>query len=637
MNDVEEWHRENEIEELKFRRQVDSNDPSLLHAQIGSELIDGYFPHDEDWGEFGASIGRNTCIEEVDIDTSQVDLISFARGFASNRSVKSLTIYCEELANGEALGAFLPFFMNNSALKSLHIMNAKSTCSLHVLASILRQFDTLTGFTLYDDEHHDDDHFDESGELFEEYNDSEDFSAAVNEVIEALAGHSSLTTLTLGFEAEGKQYHSIPMNGLESLIAMLRRPSSNLMVLELEGTPMDNLGAYILAAGLLVNASLKEFALHSTHMTKDGWDAIFAALKRSTCTLEELSICMNHRMEDDVLSSLSNALLDNCTLKSLRLDGDGEYAPNATVTNMGAVIQLLHNPVCALEILHLEDVGLNNDSIMCLRDVIANNSRLRELQLLGNHNVTTDGWVNFLAFPNNAKLEKLVLGYNENINDEALDVFTMSLMNNRTLINLHLDEFPNVTTAGWTAFSSVVRNPNSFLEKLFLTPVVRRHDANNVAISFADALTNNKRLRELKINCRIENFAPFTRIVCNSSSIMSTYNSNHILCVLSPEHYPRYYQRCPLPIDLASVLQINRDYSVSQAARLKIIKTHFSGSNINTTPFTAMELKVLPNAISWMGRECGISEINDLLFVFVRSTPLLCDTKSRYKKRKSVD
>ena len=627
MNDVEEWHRENEIEELKFRRLIDSNDPSLLHAQIGSELIDGYFPHDEDWGEFGASIGRNTCIEEVDIDTSQVDLISFARGFASNRSVKSLTIYCEELANGEALGAFLPFFMNNSALKSLHIMNAKSTCSLHVLASILRQFDTLTGFTLYDDEHHDDDHFDESGELFEEYNDSEDFSAAVNEVIEALAGHSSLTTLTLGFEAEGKQYHSIPMNGLESLIAMLRRPSSNLMVLELEGTPMDNLGAYILAAGLLVNASLKEFALHSTHMTKDGWDAIFAALKRSTCTLEELSICMNHRMEDDVLSSLSNALLDNCTLKSLRLDGDGEYAPNATVTNMGAVIQLLHNPVCALEILHLEDVGLNNDSIMCLRDVIANNSRLRELQLGENLETTTDGWVNFLTFPSNAKLEKLVLGNNGNINDEALDVFRISLTNNRTLKDLHLGNFDDVTIAGWIDFSTVLRSPNFLLEKLDLTVESYYID---VVISFADALTNNKRLRELRFVCRKEIYGPFTRVLCDNSSIMSTYNSSHILSKLSQDGYPIW----PLPIDLASSLQINRENGVSKAARLKIIKTHFSGSNINTKPFTVMELIVLPTAISWMGRDCGIS---DLMFAFVRSMPSLCYTKSRYKKRKDVN
>jgi hypothetical protein len=635
MNDVDDDLGENYIEtdrlrQLEYRRQVDSNDPSLLHAQIGSETIDGYIPHDGDWGEFGASIGRNTCIEEVDISISQGDFEIFARGFASNRSVKSLTIYCEELDNGDALSALLPFFMNNPTFKSLHIMFAEPTC-LQMLASVLRQFDPLTEFTLYDHEHYDDDHFDESGELFEEYNDSEDYSAAVNEVIDALACHSSLTTLRLEFEADGRQYRSIPMNGLESLIAMLRRPSSNLVVLELKGTPMDNLGAYILAAGLLVNASLKEFALHSTHMTKDGWDAIFAALKKSTCTLEKLSIYMSQRMEDDVLLSLSNAFLDNCTLKTLFVhSGHGEYAPSSIVTNRGALFQLLHNPVCALEILHLGGVGLNNDSIMCLRDVIANNSRLRELQLGRNHNVTTDGWVNFLTFPSNAKLETLVLGYSDNINDEALDGFRNSLMNNRRLKNLHLAKFPNVTTAGWTSFSAVLRNPNFLLEKLCLGWGDGSYD-DVVVNSFADALTNNKRLRELEINCRIENFAPFTRIVCNSSSIMSTYNSNHILCELN--HYPR----CLLPIDLASSLQINRENGVSKAARLKIIKTHFSGSNINTTPFTVMELKVLPNAISWMGRECGISKISNLLFVFVRSMPSLCDTKNRYKKRKSVD
>jgi hypothetical protein len=167
------------------------------------------------------------------------------------------------------------------------------------------------------------------------------------------------------------------------------------------------------------------------------------------------------------------------------------------------------------------------------------------------------------------------------------------------------------------------------LEKLHLKPRENEDSYEDIAISFADALTSNKRLKELRIRCMIENFAPFTRVVCNSLSIMSTYNSNHILSELG-------HNRDRLPIDLASALQINRDYSVSQAARLKIIKMHFSGSNISTTPFTVMELKVLPTAISWMGRECGMSEISDLLFAFVRSTPSLCDTKSRCKKRKSV-
>jgi hypothetical protein len=138
------------LRQLEFRRQIDSNDPSLLYAEIGGTIEDfGYIPHDGDWGEFGASIGRNTYIEEVSIKMNQGDLSSFARGFASNRSVKWITIYCEALANGEALGALLPFFINNPVFKSLHIRRAEPTC-LHVLASVLRQFDTLTEFALYD-------------------------------------------------------------------------------------------------------------------------------------------------------------------------------------------------------------------------------------------------------------------------------------------------------------------------------------------------------------------------------------------------------------------------------------------------------------------------------------------------------
>jgi hypothetical protein len=411
------------------------------------------------------------------------------------------------------------------------------------------------------------------------------------------------------------------------------------MVLELKGTPMDTEVASILAAGILENASLKEFALNSTQqMTKKGWNVIFAALKRSACTLEKLKIYMNRRMEDDVLSSISNALLENCTLKSLSLRSYGEYVPSATFANRGALMQLLHNPACALEILHLHNVGFNIDSIISLRNVIANNSRLRELHLFRNHDVTTDGWVNFLTFPSNAKLEKLFLGYNDNINDEALDVFRMSLTNNRSLKDLQLGTFRNVTTAGWTAFSDVVRNPNSLLEKLHLTP--QGHSAKDVAISFADALTNNKIMRELRIWCIItdgysskEIYAAITRTVCNSSSIQGTYNSNHILSEFSLEgDGPRW----PLPIDLASALQINGENRVSQAVRLKIIRTHFSGRNINTTPFTVMELKVLPTAISWMGQDFGTSEISDLLFASVRSLPSLCDTKNRCKKRKFV-
>jgi hypothetical protein len=204
MNDVDDEHGENEIidterlRQLEFRRQIDRNDPSLRHAEIGIESMDySYIPHDGDWGKFGASIGRNTFIEEVDINISHGDFESFARGFASNRSVQSLTIFCEELANGGALGALLPFFMNNPVFKSLRVEYASPTC-LRALASILRQFDTLTEFALHDHEDEDDDdHVDDYGELIEGLNDSEDFSAALSEIFDALARHSSLTSSQL--------------------------------------------------------------------------------------------------------------------------------------------------------------------------------------------------------------------------------------------------------------------------------------------------------------------------------------------------------------------------------------------------------------------------------------------------------
>jgi hypothetical protein len=656
-----EWQRERRLLKLEFRRRVDSNDPSLLQLKINSNYITDYFPDDGDWGELGASIGRNTFIEEINISIYQVDIRSFARGFALNRSIKSLTLNCGMRGfNGETLGELVPFFIKNPVFKSLRVEDANPTCLRALASSVLRQFDTLTEFTLYDYEDDIDDIDDDDDDMDinerDEFRDKffeecKYFPVAVSEIFDALAGHSSLTKLRLeqyiedgGIVDDNRQwqYRQISRKGWESLATLLHKSSSSLMVLELENTPMDNEGVSILAAGLLVNASLKEFALKSTQqMTENGWDTIIDALMRSACTLEKLSICMNQRMEDNVISSLSNALLDNCTLEYLSIRGDGQYVdPSATfAAGSWDLIQLLHNPLCALEKLHLNSVGLNNHAIMSLRNALTNNSRLRELKLTSNDDMNqwsgnVDGWVNFLTFPISSKLEKLSLGYNPNINDQALDVFRNSLTNNRWLKDLHLGNFDDVTIAGWTSFSSVLRSPNFFLEKLFLFLPIYGDSNIDVVISFADALTNNKKLRELRFFCTKETeiYAPFTRVLCDNSSIMSTYNSNHILSKLSQE-----YSDWPMPNDLASSLQFNTENSVSQAARLKIIKTHFSGSNINTKPFTVMESKVLPTAISWMGRDCGISEINDLLFAFVRSMPSLCDTESRYKKRKSAN
>jgi hypothetical protein len=64
-----------------------------------------------------------------------------------------------------------------------------------------------------------------------------------------------------------------------------------------------------------------------------------------------------------------------------------------------------------------------------------------------------------------------------------------------------------------------------------------------------------------------------------------------------------------LPVDVLSLLRINRENSVSQAARIKIINTHFRGSEINMLPFMEMNLNVRPLAIAWMAKDMHVYEL----------------------------
>jgi len=152
--------------------------------------------------------------------------------------------------------------------------------------------------------------------------------------------------------------------------------------------------------------------------------------------------------------------------------------------------------------------------------------------------------------------------------NEEIDVLTDALATNSSRECLEI--FRRITTEGWVILSAILRNPNSKLEDLTLKGDEVFNDT--VINSFADALTSNHKLRELEFMCSNRfGCAALTHTLCNKSSIISTFNSNHTLericggMVFVPE-------------ELTSLLRINRENSVSQAARLKIIKTHFSGS-----------------------------------------------------------
>jgi hypothetical protein len=141
-------------------------------------------------------------------------------------------------------------------------------------------------------------------------------------------------------------------------------------------------------------------------------------------------------------------------------------------------------------------------------------------------------------------------------------------------------------------------------------------------VAFSDALASNHKLKELilcinpdRVNYRVtpNGYGALINSLCNKTSIISTYHSNHTLQKICCESVVK-----SMPNELTYLLNINKFNNRSQAARLKIIKTHFSGSTINMQPFGEMDVQVRPHAISWMTKE-------DNLYQWLRTMPLLLE------------
>ena len=112
--------------------------------------------------------------------------------------------------------------------------------------------------------------------------------------------------------------------------------------------------------------------------------------------------------------------------------------------------------------------------------------------------------------------------------------------------------------------------------------------------------------------------------IVHTTSIMHTYNSNHILweAVLWVWRISVAVWRISVAWRSSIIFVNHRENTKSQAARLKIIKTHFSEDFV-IQPFIEMELNVLPHAISWMGRGGESNETNNHFYAFLRSMPTL--------------
>ena len=622
-------------------RQVEENDPSLLRIYIG--FVNALL-NDSDLTRFGAIIGGNTHLEELAIDILDPNPnpnlrspseggLNFFDGLALNRSIKKLSLSSSPFDSEQGAGMlpmflpffmfpmFLPFFQNNRAFEHLEISNSYYDPT-HWLAPTLGQFDSLKEFHLEGKD--------------------PDITSDCYDLLQALQRHVGLEKLNIT---------QIPVggNGLETLANLLQNPRSNLTVLGLRRTRIGDEGANILLRGLNGNAKLKEVDLgFNPDITEAGWRAIFACFQMPTFSLEKLCLRGSH-ISDGTALALSSALRHNNSLKTLDLShatviGSDGGAGSSIIVNAAwrdLFVGLLQYPTCKLEILELDTChGLNDDILQLLTNALAHNCTLRQLTLTDNPDVTAAGWEAFSTVLRNPTSALVELALSRNfINDHALISISNALVNNNNtrLRYLHLEDSANVTPMGWDALSTVLRNPTSALEKLYLSnSSINDHNV----VSFVNALAGNISLRKLNLrgnNITATGWDVFDNLLCNTSSIMNTYHSNHTLDKLFYDE--PLEQPGDMEVHIEYLLGINHNSSsISQAARFKIILSHFLGSVVDLQPFTAMHTSILPFATAWMakGEFVGLSDKDDvfsihrsceynLLYQFIRSMPMLLE------------
>ena len=220
--------------------------------------------------------------------------------------------------------------------------------------------------------------------------------------------------------------------GCAALATLLQNPRSELTALAISFIEhVGDEGAGTFANGLSGNTSLKTLDMSGLRgVTQIGWQAIFASLP--TCKVEKIKIGFTD-MNDACLQTLSNALIRSTSLKTLKFSRHDLSRHGITLAGWTDLFQILRHPNQPLEELHLSNNSVTDEILEALTNTLTINTRLRYLDLSYNSSVTDAGWVAFstvLRNPNTA-LEELLL--ESNINAEVMISFANSLANNNKL------------------------------------------------------------------------------------------------------------------------------------------------------------------------------------------------------------
>ena len=223
------------------------------------------------------------------------------------------------------------------------------------------------------------------------------------------------------------------------------------------------------------------------------------------------------------------------------------------------------------------------------------------------------------------QLKFLYLDNNE-INDGGIEALVPALKGSSNLQTLYMNDNLSITPRGWQTFASILEAPNS---NLTILSVHRNNIDDQTATVFANALVNNSTLGSIYIldsSITDEGWKAISKLLCDTSSVNSTFLSNHTL---------RHVINRPRGKNVASLkplLTLNKlRGDMKDIATIKILQHH---NDFDMMPFFEWEFKVLPVMIDWFERASSITMPKNYepnigprklssIYQFVRGMPLL--------------
>jgi len=342
----------------------------------------------------------------------------------------------------------------------------------------------------------------------------------------------------------------------------------------------------------------------------------------------------NNQIDDGCIAVLTNALSSNTVLNELRLSF------NCSITQAGwkTFSTCLQNPDSSLEILDLSSTNIADEGAIALGRGLMNNKTLttlscHDISADGMPLITSHGWRSIFGSLQNKEsaLGMIDLRYSS-IDEGGISALTNALAGNSTVKMLDLSYNKQIPAAGWRPFFACLEHPNVALEEVSLrgnhvTDEDMRHlsralHANNGILESLD-LGDNSSLSDI-------GWAHISRVLCDKSSAMTVYLSNHTLSSLGDQD--------AIPADLDDFLQLNQSGNKKDVSREKILRYHFQDGKKNIQEFVDLDSNILHHAISWI---CTNGTGRTLLYKFLRSLPSLVasvniGTKASGAKRKRL-